>query len=52
MTTEYIRAYVATLNFWPTTFAPNKSIKQRFDAEGLSIPFPQRTLHIASGKLA
>ena len=28
------------------------AVKQRFDELGISIPFPQRTLHIATGGLA
>ena len=46
-----IRAHVGTPDFWAATFALNKAIKQRFDADGINIPYPQRTLHIASGAL-
>jgi small conductance mechanosensitive channel len=41
-----VRAYVKTEQFWETLWALNKSVKQRFDAEGISIPFPQRDVHM------
>ncbi|MDA9667129.1 mechanosensitive ion channel family protein, partial [Luminiphilus sp.] len=43
-----VRAYVRTEQFWETLWALNKSVKQRFDAEGISIPFPQRDVHMLS----
>jgi len=47
-----VRAYVATPDFWPATFALYRAIKLRFDHEGVTIPYPQRTLHVASGAFA
>jgi small conductance mechanosensitive channel len=44
-----VRGHTTTADFWPTTFALQKKIKERFDAEGISIPFPQRTLHVPGG---
>jgi small conductance mechanosensitive channel len=41
-----VRAYVATGEFWESVWALNKSVKQRFDAEGITIPFPQRDVHM------
>jgi len=32
--------------------AVTETIKQRFDAEGIGIPFPQRDIHIVSGQAA
>ena len=29
-----------------------ENIKNRFDAEGIGIPFPQREIHIVSGEAA
>jgi small conductance mechanosensitive channel len=42
-----VRAYVKTEEFWETLWALNKAVKQRFDAEGITIPFPQRDVHMA-----
>ena len=42
-----VRAYVKTEEFWETVWALNKAVKQRFDAEGITIPFPQRDVHMA-----
>ena len=33
-------------NYWPLKFDLTKALKQRFDAEGLTIPFPQRDVHV------
>lgn len=40
------RPWVKTSDFWPTQFDLTKKIKQTFDAEGISIPFPQRDVHL------
>jgi small conductance mechanosensitive channel len=44
-----VRAYVKTDEFWETLWALNKAVKQRFDAEGITIPFPQRDVHLPAG---
>ncbi len=41
-----VRPWVATTDYWPVRFALTEAIKKRFDEEGISIPFPQRDLHI------
>ena len=33
-------------DYWGVLFDTNKGIKLRFDAEGISIPFPQQDVHI------
>ena len=40
-----VRAYAKTDQFWEAVWALNKSVKKRFDAEGITIPFPQRDVH-------
>ena len=45
-----VRAYVKTDEFWETLWALNKAVKQRFDAEGITIPFPQRDVNLPAGQ--
>lgn len=47
-----VRGHTALADFWPTQFALLKNIKQRFDAEGITIPFPQRTLTLGASEAA
>jgi small conductance mechanosensitive channel len=37
-----IRGWVATSDFWAVQTDMVRAVKERFDAEGISIPFPQR----------
>lgn len=41
-----VRPWAATENVWPLRYDITKRVKERFDKEGISIPFPQRDLHI------
>ena len=41
-----VRPWVKSENYWPVLFDLNERMKKRFDAEGISIPFPQRDVHI------
>lgn len=41
-----LRVWTDTSNYWPVKFALTKAIKQTFDKEGLSFPYPQRDVHI------
>ncbi|MCA9938988.1 MAG: mechanosensitive ion channel [Anaerolineales bacterium] len=43
-----VRPYVKPDDYWPAHFAITKQVKLRFDAEGISIPFPQRDVHLFS----
>lgn len=40
------RAWVATDDLWPYYWDMQEKIKKAFDAEGLTIPFPQRDVHV------
>jgi small conductance mechanosensitive channel len=41
-----VRPWVKTPDYWDTHWAITKAVKMRFDAEGISIPFPQRDVHV------
>lgn len=41
-----VRVWCNAGDYWALRFALNKSLKERFDADQISIPYPQRTIHI------
>jgi len=41
-----VRPWVKTEEYWDVFFALTENIKKRFDAEAISIPFPQRDVHL------
>ncbi|WP_369921995.1 mechanosensitive ion channel family protein [Marinomonas polaris] len=43
-----LRAWTKTDDYWPTYWDLNKQVKESIEAAGLTIPFPQRTLHVVS----
>lgn len=47
-----IRAWTSTADFWAVQSDLLRAIKERFDAAGISIPFPQRELTVIHGSLA
>jgi small conductance mechanosensitive channel len=43
-----VRPWAKIQDYWPLTFDLNQRVKQRFDAEGITIPFPQRVVRMVS----
>ncbi len=44
-----VRVWAKTSDYWGIKFDMTETIKNRFDAEGIGIPFPQHDIHIVSG---
>ncbi|WP_294227532.1 mechanosensitive ion channel family protein [uncultured Shimia sp.] len=42
----FCRPWVATEDYWDVYWGLTGQVKERFDAEGISIPFPQRDVHL------
>ena len=40
------RPWVSPENYWKVYWDVTREVKRRFDAEGVSIPFPQRDVHV------
>lgn len=41
-----VRPWVASADYWKVKFDFTEAVKLRFDAEGISIPFPQMDVHL------
>jgi small conductance mechanosensitive channel len=41
-----VRPWVRSSEYWPVFFDLQEAMKKRFDKEGISIPFPQRDVHL------
>jgi len=41
-----VRPWVKGVDYWPLFFDLKEKIKERFDAESISIPFPQQDVHM------
>lgn len=46
--TYIVRPWVKSADYWTVYWDLLRTVKLRFDAEGISIPFPQRDLHIVA----
>ena len=42
----FVRPWVKTIDYWEVRWRITRTVKERFDAEGIGIPFPQREIHI------
>jgi len=47
-----VRPWVKAADYWAFKFDFTKTVKERFDAEGVSIPFPQRDVHLFQEKVS
>ncbi len=45
-----VRGLVDQANYWNVFFEMNEKVKKAFDKEGISIPFPQRDVHLYQSK--
>ena len=45
-----VRAWTPKERYWDVYWALTRAVKLRFDEEGITIPFPQRELHVNVGK--
>jgi len=43
---------VATGDYWDFYWDVTRTVKLKFDSEGISIPFPQRDVHIYNHSIA
>jgi len=41
-----VRVWCSAADYWPLKFDLTKNLKNRMDAEGITIPYPQRTVHM------
>lgn len=44
------RVWVDAPNYWDVFFAMNERVKKEFDSRGITIPFPQRDVHVYQPK--
>ena len=45
-----VRAWTRTEDYWDVYWDLVRGVKQNFDREGISIPFPQRDVHLYTQK--
>ena len=44
-----VRPWVKSADYWPVLWDTTEKVKLEFDAQGLSIPFPQMDIHLPNG---
>ena len=42
----FVRPWSKTEDYWDLKFEVTEAVKTRFDAEGISIPYPQQDIHV------
>jgi small conductance mechanosensitive channel len=47
-----VRCFTQAADFWDTKLDLTRAIKERLDAEHISIPFPQRDIHLVRERAA
>jgi small conductance mechanosensitive channel len=47
-----VRPWARTADYWTVYWDITRAVKKRFDSEGISIPFPQRDVHLIQNKPA
>ena len=47
-----VRPWVNSADYWAVKFDFTQAVKEKFDAEGVSIPFPQRDVHLFQDSLS
>ncbi len=45
-----VRFWCRASDYWAAKFDLTKALKERFDQEGITIPYPQRTLHLVGAE--
>ncbi|HKI69539.1 MAG TPA: mechanosensitive ion channel domain-containing protein [Verrucomicrobiae bacterium] len=45
-----MRVWIKSSDYWPFKFETTEKVKMTFDQEGISIPFPQRDVHMFQAK--
>ena len=43
----FLQLWVKTEDYWATRFALNEAVRREFDAQGISIPFPQLDVRVS-----
>ena len=43
-----VRPWVQAADYWAVKFDITETVKKRFDAEGIGIPYPQMDLHVSN----